>query len=1435
MKLRFVPLLALAAFSLRAPAAVLPGSLPGEVSVTNSGAAVYSIPISVPAGTGGVQPSLAFQFNSQGGNGLLGVGWSLAGLSAIQRVPSNPYLDLPFGARDAAVDGFVANPSTFSSRGLLFTNADRFALDGQPLVPVSGANGAHNTEYRTELDSFVRVRSYGSQSGGPSYFVVETKDGLKMFYGQTVDSRISPSGKSHVMIWALNYVEDTLGNRMTYHYTKGTNEYRLARIDYTLKNGSWNHNQIEFVYETRPSDDRTPGYLQGSEMVLTQRLREVRVKEGGVVLRTYALTYNQGVSTRRSRLASIQLKVGGDELPATTLLWTERSFHGLTKRSLVNLGGGAYEHAGDFNGDGVTDSIAFSGGGAGSWGGIYTATRATATTLLGVVPGDPATGTPTTLFNNAQIGLPEGMIPSAEGAVLLSTGNFRWWAESESRLGDFNGDGLTDVVTFTSVIYEEECGAAWEPCDYDWMIEVWITVALSDGTTLVRQPSFLAYTDYFMTHGSSSNGHSNARVLDLNGDGRSDIILDAETAFLSTGNGFEATEGFHSYGNAYVVDFDGDGRQELLVSFQNGNNRRVWIKGTQYTIYAPSPSTIVPADLNGDGLTDLVATWKSGSTLYVRSYLSTGIGFVYGGQQTFSFSGEFWEHQALPADVNGDGRTDLILLFKSGSSIWKRTYLSNGRQLIYKTQSYVCDWVAPSYGSYEWPIKFHLADVDGDGRTDLVRQHNTVRELWHSGGQTPDLLRQVTNGLGAVTEIHYTTLADDDVYADPQSVYDALYDDPPVAPGPAYPYIRLRPPVRVVHSLGKDDGLGTPAGDYLTHYAYSDAAAHAFGYGFLGFRAFSSADERSGRQLVQILRQDYPFTGMTVVSETLAPDPLDPPALATVSRAEDTPGLLYLHGGKTVFPHIATSRSYAFELSVDAVEPVFDLPFKTTTTSNAFDHWGNLTEVVVRNYAGSDTGTLEGEVTTTSVFEPGPGENGYKYGTKWVLGRLEETSVRHRGFNGQPDIVRESAFTYFTSHGLLATETIQPDGAQEHTLTTAYTYDVRGNITRKEVTGWNGTTVETRAVEYDYTGGDGTGRQLSSETVDPGGKNFITAYTYYNTGIHLGRLHTVTDLNGLTATTAYDAFGRVTRVTDHLGNYVETSLYGSGNFLASDPNPSLAGLPYATSSVKRSFGADGAALGPPSTAYHDRLGRTLRSTSVVYQDGLARVSYADALYDALGRRESVTEAYFAGDLLYWNSTTYDNLGRPFITSAEYEDRAGFKQTVKTRMVYRGLEASVISNFEPSQEEEEDEEGSDEQASTVRKNSLGQDVRITDNLGDEVLHSYDAVGNLIKTVTADGLQRHIGYDTLARRKISMHDPDMGHWTYGHNAFGELLTQTDANGTTTSMTYDRLGRMLTKDYAYTGHADGYVMSSGGTGQTTTLRWHYARPDAAPARAN
>jgi Salmonella virulence plasmid 65kDa B protein len=134
------------------------GLLAGMGSVSATGEYQNRIPIDAPAGRAGVQPSLAFAYSSRGGNGHLGVGWQLEGLSEINRC-----------AKTFATEGHAD--------GVSFDSNDVFCLDGRKLIAVSGSYGAAGAEYRTEEDSFARITLHRSSQGRIDRFVVRTKEG----------------------------------------------------------------------------------------------------------------------------------------------------------------------------------------------------------------------------------------------------------------------------------------------------------------------------------------------------------------------------------------------------------------------------------------------------------------------------------------------------------------------------------------------------------------------------------------------------------------------------------------------------------------------------------------------------------------------------------------------------------------------------------------------------------------------------------------------------------------------------------------------------------------------------------------------------------------------------------------------------------------------------------------------------------------------------------------------------------------------------------------------------------------------------------------------------------------------------------------------------------------------------------------------------------
>jgi hypothetical protein len=281
-------------------------SVPGKFDVSATGAAVYSIPIAVPAGTASMAPTLSFDYSSQSSNGILGIGWSLGGLASITRCPQT-----------FAQDGIRGS--------VYFDSNDRFCLDGQRLVAINnGTYGADGTEYRTEIESFTRVISHGTAGNGPAWFEVRTKSGQTMEFGHTADSQQLVQGGATVRNWALDKVSDTKGNYFSITYTfDATNgqSYPIG-IDYT-GNSAANltpYNKVQFIYEARP--DSLYSSVSSTTQIVAKRLSKVQTYTGNNLISDYRLKYDANGAGGASRLTSV-LACGADGicLPATTFTW----------------------------------------------------------------------------------------------------------------------------------------------------------------------------------------------------------------------------------------------------------------------------------------------------------------------------------------------------------------------------------------------------------------------------------------------------------------------------------------------------------------------------------------------------------------------------------------------------------------------------------------------------------------------------------------------------------------------------------------------------------------------------------------------------------------------------------------------------------------------------------------------------------------------------------------------------------------------------------------------------------------------------------------------------------------------------------------------------------------------------------------------------------
>ena len=345
------------------------GTLPNRFAVTDDGANTHTIPIEVPAGRAGLQPTLALTYSSRSGNGLLGVGWSLSGMSQISRCRNNLRRD------------HQALPVRFAA-------TDKFCLDGLPLIQVAGANAAGGAvgqaEFRTVPDSFSKIiaerLSGDAVADGPTRWTVYTKDGRVLQYGFTADAQrgatedvlssdTATTPVARRFAWALNRVSDRSGNYLTWTYINGVNgattELFPRQIDYTAASGVAANRQVAFGYVPR-ADPRTAWLhgvgVQGTVLLSTITTRAPSETGAPMVVRTYNLTYETAALSHASRLTSVSATDSqGVTLPATRMTYGTGA-PTFTRSTLTPM---AWPHptaapfyaVADFDGDGRDDLL----------------------------------------------------------------------------------------------------------------------------------------------------------------------------------------------------------------------------------------------------------------------------------------------------------------------------------------------------------------------------------------------------------------------------------------------------------------------------------------------------------------------------------------------------------------------------------------------------------------------------------------------------------------------------------------------------------------------------------------------------------------------------------------------------------------------------------------------------------------------------------------------------------------------------------------------------------------------------------------------------------------------------------------------------------------------------------------------------------------------
>jgi len=656
--------------------------------MNNYGGLNFSYKIDVPEGRAGVEPKIALSYSSSGGDGWTGIGWNI-GMGAITR--------------------------TTRYGQLFYDQNDIFTYSGKRLYRVSGPVGSQNGVYRLEIDdgSMARFELTNAESGGT--WIVYGADGSATAYGANLTERITlPTDVTKTYAWQFSQTTDRNGNFLQALYD--TTEYAANHILYLKElrytgNAGQGMPANQFVrFNLKDRSDYYISRAAGFSMKMTKLLDTIEVgwdMPGGSnnkVLWSYQLDYVTSPDSNRPLLSTIHSTRNTTRpifqyQPASNTLAWQQVMNVFASDPQINPQITQYVE-GDFNGDGKSDFCFFNPE-TGDWKVVessYTGGYAFKTYgnkfkgykgqsqiqfFKGNVTGD---------FNaDGKSDIAMYLPQTKEFWVAESTGtnfNFKLYGKfvltsfdimkAEWFTGDYNGDGLSDILLFS-----EDTG--------DWIM-MQATGTQQSGSMMFsfnflkigNQFQYLFRNDYNgnatygipSTKDNSPLGSDRGKIQffsgDFNGDGRSDIAFYDQRS-----------------GKWWASSIDAQITQNIGVTGYNMSWQVFSVFSTpQQTLFAMDRFS---GDFNGDGLTDFLILDRANNVFWLGATIDS----MNGQPPTITF--RIWS--SLPSNVattrwfqgdfNGDGRTDVAFYSATDNNIWVGEATPSGLQYrIYNNLGY---------------------------------------------------------------------------------------------------------------------------------------------------------------------------------------------------------------------------------------------------------------------------------------------------------------------------------------------------------------------------------------------------------------------------------------------------------------------------------------------------------------------------------------------------------------------------------------------------------------------------------------------------------------------------------------------------------------------------------------------------------------------------
>jgi YD repeat-containing protein len=1331
----YKPLYTEESFNNRALDINLPvGTMAGEAGVAN-GAAIYHIPIVVPPGTNGVAPALSINYNSMAGNGILGRGWSLSGLSSISRVPGRLFYD---------DDVFPVN----------FDANDRFSLDGQHLIGLTGTYGTNGAIYGTEVEDYAVITSHDIFGTGPLYFTVESKHGIVLEYGRTLDARVLSNDNQQILEWKLNKLTMPDGNYIIFKYLNNGKYISTAQYTYNDQNDDF-LGTVNFNYMER--QDKNTVYTAGSAYTFDLLLTSIVTNAEGQNAGSYHFEY--GFQESESYLVGVEQRgIDGIGFNSTIFRYGNNSVN--IEVDIIDLSGYSSDNwklsPGDFYANGFSDLLAIK-------------SDETETTLR--------------ILRNNESSLNPGFSMAVSETIphiMNLYSNYILPNYNITYSSDFYGDGRSDIILCNTIpttdgplelkairFYHNPANPASDPNLFSFNSfhdHPWPSIT-SEGAYKYFNPeeNFMIQGDFdgdgrmdFIVILSKSTTEDNQYKAFLSFPGKTPDNLNMEYNVITTPNSNDDyLQGLWQKADYYnVIDFTGDGRHELMITkgnetgiyrlFENSGN---WEAEELYNSDFPTKNhNLYFGDFNGDGKSDFL--FRLNNQWGIAH--STGINFI----QSF-LNGSLAPNlndpevncgnQIFITDVSGNGKSDIVqfntLINKGDGELqtWDECYItdvkiiySNGDNYYSETillqDSILVDngYLPNMINGYDVQNYFLPLSCLSDGRVNFLfglKMHMTSKVLTLNIGEHSHLLKATKNGLNKESTWKYQRMTESGAYT-----RDAIT---------SYPVNTIRAPLSLVQEF-----TSLPV---WTQYAYKNARLHRL-KGLLGFESVTTTDSPKDARIIQYQAYDPEM-------EALLP-------VLTESYRKKWNGQYELIQDVTLDFDIENlgAKRYKMQLTQKTVNNYLSGSTLIEQILD-YDNYGNPTEIE------TDINGIE-TVTVSLQYD--------QFGTPVPAHVVSSTTTTTR--TGQAPFAVETIMDYNNYDQLIE----KVDFASlTKKFESNYEYNNNGTLANKSVTSIGSNGPETRTSTYDY---DNYGRFLESSENALNQTTFVATHDPRN-----GNVLSYTDMDGLQTTYEYDGFGRLLKTVDVSKNYeVQKTLAWSINSTLK-------------SMYKHSIHHPGQLN---STSYFDVLGRNVKKEAPgfvgtflpppVGSFPLAPLSQQLTSYGSDGNVYMQTRPHYQGEDAMPVTNDYDEYGRVWFVNSDYGE------TEYEYSYSNGDE--IVTVTLPSG-----------QSKITRTDATGKVIQVSDN-GGTLNYEYFSHGGLRKVIQGGTTLVEMEYDEYGRQ-TKLIDGSAGTILYEYDGFGQLISQTNAKNEVQTMEYDLLSRLVLQtmpegsiQYTYKNNAPG-----------------------------